>query len=186
MADVKGKLRQKHCNIVLAGFMGTGKSTVGRIIAERLGWRLVDTDTIIEARAGKIIADIFAQDGEPAFRALEAVVCTDMAALCHQVIAVGGGALINPAVQATFEAHDLVVCLTCDLDVIIQRVGDDPTRPLFSVDREKLSTLLESRAAHYASLPHHVDTTELSPEAAAEEIIQLWKKMHQQRHQPNN
>ena len=174
MAQVKSK----HCNIVLAGFMGTGKSTIGQLVADRLGWRLVDTDTVIEERAGKIIAEIFEQDGEAAFRELEATVCRDMAALCHQVIAVGGGALVNPDVQAVFAARDLVICLTCDLDTIIQRVGDDPTRPLFSVDREKLSQLLDSRADHYASLPHQVGTTELSPEEAAEEVVQLWQRMH--------
>lgn len=176
MAKVEGK----HCNIVLAGFMGTGKSTVGQLVADRLGWRLVDTDTVIEARAGKIIAEIFEQDGEPAFRALEAAVCRDVAALCHQVISVGGGALLNPAVQAIFAARDLVICLTCDLDTIIQRVGYDPARPLFSVDREKLARLLDSRADHYASLPHHVDTSELSPGQAAEEVIRLWQQMHDQ------
>jgi shikimate kinase len=176
MAEIKGK----HCNIVLAGFMGTGKSAVGQIVAERLKWRFVDTDTVIEARAGKIIAEIFEQDGEPAFRALEAVVCRDVAALCHQVISVGGGALLNPAVQAVFAARDLVICLTCDLDTIIQRVGNDPARPLFSVDREKLARLLDARADHYASLPYHVDTSELSPEQSAEEVIGLWLKIHDQ------
>jgi shikimate kinase len=175
MANVAGK----HCNIVLAGFMGTGKSTVGKLVADRLGWRLVDTDTVIEERVGKTIAEIFALDGESGFRAREAAVCADMAALCHQVIAVGGGALITPAVQEVFAVRDLVICLTCNLDTIIQRVGDDPARPLYSANREKLTRLFDSRADHYASLPHHVNTTDLSPEQAAEEVIRLWQQMHE-------
>jgi shikimate kinase len=176
MPEIKGR----HCNLVLAGFMGTGKSTVGQLVADRLGWRLVDTDTVIEARAGATIAEIFERGGESAFRELEATVCRDVAALCHQVISVGGGALLNPAVRAVFAVRDLVICLTCDLDIIIQRVGNDPARPLFSVDREKLARLLDSRADHYASLPYHVDTSELSPEQAAEEVIRLWQQIHDQ------
>jgi shikimate kinase len=165
-----------HRNITLAGFMGTGKSTVGRLIAERLGWRFVDTDEIIEARSGHTIAEIFAQDGESAFRQLEAVVCPEMAALFHQVIAVGGGALLNPTIRDCVEAHSLLIALTCDLDEIMRRVGDDPARPLFAPDREQLARLLEARAAHYASLPHHIDTTRLTPEQVAEEVFHLWQQ----------
>jgi shikimate kinase len=165
-----------HKNITLAGFMGTGKSTVGRLVAERIGWRFVDTDVIIEARSGRTIADIFAQSGEAAFRQLEAEVCPQMAALCHQVIAVGGGALLNPAICECVKAHSLLVTLTCDLDEIIRRVGDAPARPLYAPDREHLTRLLASRADHYASLPHHIDTTHQTPEQTAEEVFRLWQQ----------
>jgi shikimate kinase len=165
-----------HKNITLAGFMGTGKSTVGRLVAERLGWRFVDTDEVIEARSGRTIAEIFAQDGESAFRKFEAEVCPEMAALCHQVIAVGGGALLNPVIRECVQAHSLLIALTCDLDEIIRRVGDAPARPLFAPDREHLARLLETRAEHYASLPHHIDTTHLTPEQTAEEVFRLWQQ----------
>jgi shikimate kinase len=164
-----------HRNITLAGFMGTGKSTVGRLVAERIGWRFVDTDAIIEARSGRTIAKIFAQDGESAFRQLEATVCPEMAALGHQVIAVGGGALLNPAIRECVEAHSLLIALTCDLDEIIHRVGDAPARPLYTPDRERLARLLVARADHYASLPHHIDTTHQTPEQTAEEVFRLWQ-----------
>ncbi|MCD4684439.1 MAG: shikimate kinase [Anaerolineae bacterium] len=168
----------QYSNIVLAGFMGTGKSTVGRLVAARLDWDFVDTDALIEARARRSIAEIFAMDGEAGFRQLEATVCTQAGDSAHNVIAVGGGALLNDDVRARFVAHHLVVCLTCEIDTIIARVGDDPARPLFAPDREKLAALWNSRAAHYASLPHHVNTTHLNPEQTAEEVLRLW---HQNR-----
>lgn len=168
----------QQSNIVLAGFMGTGKSTVGRLVAAHLGWDFVDTDTLIEARAGRSIAEIFAQDGECVFRQLEAAVCAQVGAAPRHVIAVGGGALLNDAMRSHFVAAHFVVCLTCDLNTIIARVGDDPSRPLFAPDREKLVTLWNTRAAHYAGLPHHVDTTDLNPEQTAREVLRLW---HQNR-----
>ncbi len=170
-----------HKNITLAGFMGTGKSTVGRLVAERLGWRFVDTDTVIAARSGRTIAQIFAQDGETAFRQLEAEVCPEMTALSHQVIAVGGGALLNPTIRECVEAHSLLIALACDLDEIIRRVGDDPARPLFVSDRDRLARLLDARADHYATLPYHIDTTHLTPEQTAEEVFRLWQHCQQNR-----
>jgi shikimate kinase len=160
-------------NIVLAGFMGTGKSTAGKLAAKRLGMAFVDTDDVIVARAGRPISEIFAQDGEPAFRKLEADVCLEVEGGSGQVIALGGGALLNTQVRETFVACNLVICLTCDLETIVQRVGDDPSRPLFVADR--VAALLASRAAHYAGLPHHIDTTHLSIKQTVEEVIRLWQ-----------
>lgn len=168
-----------HPNIILAGFMGTGKSTVGRILAARLGWLFVDTDALITARAGCSIADIFAQQGEAAFRALEAACCQHAAAHCHQVIALGGGALLHPATDARLRQRGLVVCLMADLATISARVGEDPARPLFSADRAELAALYAARAAHYAALPHHVDTTRRTADDVAGEIVQLWQNHRQ-------
>jgi len=165
-----------HKNIVLAGFMGTGKSTIGRIVAERLGWRFVDTDALITDRTERSIAQIFTDDGEAGFRQLEAVACCDAAAGCHCIIAVGGGALLDADVRALFSERAVVINLRCDLETIMSRVGHDPARPLFSMERERLAGLLASRAAHYDSLPHQIDTTHLSPQAVAEEVIRLWQQ----------
>lgn len=164
--------------IALAGFMGTGKSTVGQMVAERLGWRFVDTDHVIEARAGCTIAELFATQGESAFRQLEAEVCVDLSPQEHTVLALGGGALINPATQAIVSANSLLICLSAALDTLIARVGDDPARPLFSADHERLAALYSTRAAHYAGLPHHIDTSGITPTAVAEEVLTLW---HQHR-----
>jgi shikimate kinase len=161
-------------NIALAGFMGTGKSTVGRRVAARLGWPFVDADAVIETRTGRSIPAIFADEGEAAFRRLEAQVCRELATQPGHVIATGGGALLDPDTRAAFEAHSLLVCLRCDLDTIIQRVGDDPDRPLFAADRPQLARLLAARAPVYDSLPHQFDTTHRTPQQVAEEIVTLW------------
>jgi shikimate kinase len=164
------------CNLVVTGFMGTGKSTIGQLAAARLGLAFVDTDTEIEKQAGRTIADIFAQDGEPAFRQLEAEICVRIAGQSGQVVATGGGALLNPQIREAFTASGLVVCLTCDLDEIIRRVGNDPARPLFTVDRDQLAKRLAARTGPYNSLPHHLDTTHLTPQQAVEEILWLWQQ----------
>lgn len=160
---------------MLAGFMGTGKSTVGQIVAGRLDWPFVDTDAEIETRAGCAIAAIFAQQGEAAFRQLEADVCAGLAGRRACVIATGGGALLNAATRAAFEQRGLVIGLTCALDEIVRRIGHDPRRPLFTADRARLAGLLAERVAHYASLPHVLDTTDRTPDQVAEEVIRLWQ-----------
>jgi shikimate kinase len=170
-------LKYQMSNIALAGFMGTGKSTVGKLVAERLGLAFIDTDEVIVERAGRPIAEIFAQDGEQAFRQLEADVCLEVGGGGGQVIALGGGALLNVRTREMVNARCLIVCLFCDLDEIVRRVadasGNDPTRPLFA--RDRVASLLASRSEHYASLPYHIDTTEMLPQQVAEEVIRLWQ-----------
>ncbi|MBN1967280.1 MAG: shikimate kinase [Anaerolineae bacterium] len=163
-------------NLVLTGFMGTGKSTVGRLAADRLGLIFVDTDVVIAAEVGGSIADIFARHGEAEFRRIEAEVCIRAARESGQVIATGGGALLSPQVRAALADGGLLVCLTCHLDEIIRRVGMGSERPLFAAERDTLARLLAARAAMYASIPHQVNTTSLSPAQAAEEVIRLWQQ----------
>lgn len=162
-------------NIVLTGFMGTGKTTVGRIVARRTGLAFVDTDDVIEARAGRSIAELFASQGERAFRALEAEVCTDLAAGRGRVIATGGGALLDPRTFDAFAAGNLFVCLTCELDEIVRRVGGDPKRPLARDGRTRLAPLLDERRTVYARVPHQIDTSHVTPQQVAEEVIRLWQ-----------
>ncbi|MBN1122131.1 MAG: shikimate kinase [Anaerolineae bacterium] len=162
-------------SIALAGFMGTGKSSVGRLVAKKLSLDFVDADSVIVERAGKTIAEIFADDGEPAFRALEAEVCRELAHQPDLVIALGGGALLNTETRARFESTSLLVCLQASLDEIIRRVGNDPSRPLFSVDREKTQRLLDSRADMYNSIPYQVQTDGFSTKQVADQIIELWR-----------
>lgn len=154
--------------------MGTGKGTVGKIVAAQLGMTFVDTDEMIEAEAGQSIAAIFAESGEAVFRRVEARVCQRVAGECGQVIAVGGGALLDEQTRTALDNSGLLVCLTAEVDEIMRRVGHDPSRPLFGA-RATVEQLLARRSAHYASFAHHIDTTHRSPEQAAEEIIELWK-----------
>ncbi len=167
---------QSGQHIVLAGFMGTGKSTVGRLVAARLGWPFVDTDRVIEQRAGCSIAELFAHQGEAAFRELEVQVCAEVANGAQSVIATGGGALLNPVTRDRLMMHGLVICLTCDLDTIMRRVGYDPSRPLFSTDYAQLAARYAARAAHYHSLPHTLDTSHKTPAQVAEEVLTLWQQ----------
>jgi shikimate kinase / 3-dehydroquinate synthase len=160
-------------NIILTGFMGTGKTAVGREVAARTGRPFVDLDDLIVQRAGKSIPAIFAQDGELAFRALEAAMCAEMAAPAGLVIATGGGAVVNPANREALAAGGTVICLETDLETILQRVGRGDDRPMLaSPDRvARIRELLAARAAVYAVLPHHLDRTHLSIPATAERVM---------------
>ena len=160
-------------NIILTGFMGTGKTAVGREVAARLGRPFVDLDDLIVQRAGKSIPEIFAQDGEPAFRALEAAVCGEMAAPAGLVIATGGGAVVNPANREALAAGGTVICLEADLETILQRVGRGDDRPMLaSPDRvARIRELLAAHAEAYATLPHHLDRTHLTIPATAERVM---------------
>ena len=124
-------------------------------------------------RAGKSIPEIFAQDGEPAFRALEAAICGEMAAPAGLVIATGGGAVVNPANREALAAGGTVICLEADLDTILQRVGRGDDRPMLaSPDRvARIRELLAARAEAYAALPHHLDRTHLTIPATAERVM---------------
>ena len=124
-------------------------------------------------RAGKSIPEIFAQDGEPAFRALEAAVCGEMAAPAGLVIATGGGAVVNPANREALAAGGTVICLETDLETILQRVGRGDDRPMLaSPDRvARIRELLAARAEAYATLPHHLDRTRLTIPATAERVM---------------
>ncbi|MBN2007071.1 MAG: shikimate kinase, partial [Anaerolineae bacterium] len=120
-------------NLILTGFMGTGKTTIGRAAAQRLGCTFVDMDDVIVACAGKPIPRIFAEDGEPAFRALEAAVCAELSAQDGLVVATGGGALLTPANRAAMQRSGVVICLDASPDEILRRVGGNDDRPLLNV-----------------------------------------------------
>jgi len=162
-------------NIVLNGFMGTGKSAVGREVARRLGWRFVDMDDVIVLRVGKPIPRIFAEDGEPVFRRMESQVCADLSAQERSVIATGGGALVDPDNRRVMMRGGTVVCLTADPDEILRRVGGDDSRPLLNVPdpRARVAELLAARRAAYQAIPWQIETTGLSIEEVAERVIAL-------------
>jgi len=164
-------------NVILTGFMGTGKTAVGQGVARRLGRPFVDMDAEIEARAGKSIAHIFAEDGEPAFRQMEAALCEELSAQQGLVIATGGGVLVNRDNRQMMLASGTVVCLSCDVDEILHRVnaGSNSDRPLLGVTdpRAEIERLLETRREAYAAIPWQVDTTGLSVEEVATRVIEV-------------
>jgi shikimate kinase len=163
--------------IILVGFMGTGKSTVGRLVAERLGWRFTDTDQVIEGRAGKPVREIFTQDGEAAFRALEADVCEELRMWRNTVIATGGGILLAPENRTRLFRAGLVICLSAPAEQIARRLAHDSDRPLLAgADRlQKMQELLGARQAVYALAPYRIETSGMTPFAVSERVIQLWR-----------
>lgn len=158
--------------LVITGFMGTGKSTVGPLVAEQLAFPFLDTDDMIERRAGKSIPDIFAMKGEAAFRELEADVLMDLCRQSDMVVATGGGALIQANNRERMLRVGVVVCLTASIRVIEARLNalEIAGRPLAVGWRE----LLAARQEIYNTLPHQVDTNGKSPEIVAEEVVRLW------------
>jgi shikimate kinase/3-dehydroquinate synthase len=164
-------------NLVLTGFMGTGKTRLGRELARRLDRPLVDMDALIEARAGKSILRIFAEDGEPAFRRMEADLCRELSAESGLVIATGGGALIDAANRQAMMRQGVVICLTGDADEIQRRLGqgDALDRPLLDVPdpQAEIVRLLAERQEAYAAIPWQVDTTGLSVDAVVDRVVQL-------------
>lgn len=163
--------------IVLTGFMGTGKTSVGRILSARLNWPLVDTDSVVEELAGRPVPEIIRVEGESVFRRWEREACKRVATGKRQVVATGGGALLDPANRATLSDGGLVVCLTCQPEEIARRLEGDDTRPLLDHDPvTHIRQLLDARAMVYDALPHHVDTTTGSPEQVADEILSLWRQ----------
>jgi len=160
-------------NIILTGFMGTGKTVTGREVAARLSRPFVDLDDIIVERAGKPIPAIFAEDGELAFRALEAAICQELSVPAGLVIAAGGGAAVNPANRDTLSRGGTLICLDASPETLLRRIGDDDNRPMLAgTDRlARIYGLLAQRAEAYAAIAAHLDTTHLSIAATAERVL---------------
>ncbi len=156
--------------------MGTGKTTVGRLLAEQTGMPLVDMDALIEQRAEKPITDIFAQDGETHFRALERAIVQELASKNGQVISTGGGIVINPDNIFDYEKTGMVVCLLATAEEILDRVRHDDTRPLLAGDKQdKILHLLKTRRPLYEAITHKIETNGLAPEDIAAQIITLYE-----------
>ena len=163
-------------NIILVGFMGTGKTTVGQLLAEQTGMPLVDMDAAIEQRAGKPITEIFAQDGEPHFRELERDIARELAVQEGQIVSTGGGIVLNLDNITDYEKNGLVVCLLASPETVLDRVKHDTTRPLLAGDKqEKIIQLLETRKPLYEAITHKIDTDDLEPEAIVSQIIALYE-----------
>ncbi len=165
-------------NIILTGFMGTGKTAVGKKLAKRLGWKFVDVDELIERSAKIPIAKIFAEHGEAVFRRLERRHILRAIHGRHQVIATGGGAVLDPQNRSRLRASGPVVCLTARPQTIVKRVGSKGrTRPLLSAGKTPLSrikALLVQRAKAYAQADLTIDTSPLSVDEVVE---RLWQKL---------
>ncbi|HEY4008995.1 MAG TPA: shikimate kinase [Acidobacteriaceae bacterium] len=176
-------LPQSVERVVLTGFMGSGKSTIGRSVAEQLGWRFVDLDSAIELRDGRTVARIFSESGEEAFRALETDVLAASLHERHIVLALGGGALETPVNRILLASapHTGIVLLTAGFDTLYDRCLQQvavstsplPVRPLLG-DRETAAARLARRDATYRESAHVIlDTTGQQPPETLNTLLRL-------------
>jgi len=156
--------------------MGAGKSTVGRRLAKKLGWKFIDLDTEIERREGRSIAEIFRANGEPYFRDLERSCLKDLSSSRKSIIALGGGAYMDPENRDVAEKTGLTVWLKVSFSKLVHRVKIDGTRPKF-VDQAQAERLYQIREPLYALAKVHVSTDDGTPESAVDEIMGVFRKL---------
>lgn len=162
-------------NIVLTGFMGAGKSAVGRRLKELTGMEMVDTDDIIEEDAGMAISEIFEKFGEPHFRELEKKAVARASALENRIIVTGGGAVLKEENVKNLRKNGKIVYLHAPPEVLYERIKDETHRPLLQVDDplKKIGELLEYRAPFYANNDFMIDTSNMSVEEVAGEVLRV-------------
>ena len=167
-------MAQRHIeNIALIGFMGTGKSSVGRTVAANLHFEFIDTDELIEERTGRTISEIFEQAGEPAFRQIEKQVVAELALARRTVISSGGGLSAQPDNLASLKQHSLIVCLWASPEAIWERVRHQSHRPLLKDPDplRRIRALLEARAPFYRQADVLVNTEMRSVKEVAHHVL---------------
>jgi 3-dehydroquinate synthase len=174
-------------NLILTGFMGVGKSTIGRQLARNLSMNFIDMDQVLELRIAKTIPAFFAEQGESAFRQLETALCEEFATLENTIIATGGGTFIDPHNQAIFLANPLnhILVLHASLDTIRSRItlAEQNQRPLFD---DNLEQRFNQRQPIYAALPYHIHTDHKSVAQICAEIQSLFNFTQLTIHTPSN
>jgi shikimate kinase len=165
-------------SIVLIGFMGTGKTAVGKKLAERLGLEFIDLDAVIEQRRGVTISEIFRRHGEPHFRRLEKEALAKVARRNDVVLAAGGGAVLDRENVEKLKKMGPVVHLMAGPGVIEERIAGQHHRPLMEVEdrRKQIENMLAVRLPFYAVADLDIDTSRLSVEEAAERIVTRLKE----------
>ena len=164
-------------NLALIGFMGTGKTSVGRHVAEQLGFEFLDTDELIQSHTGRTIADIFSKDGEPAFRELERQVVHELSTREKTLIATGGGLPTHAEILATLKAFAVVICLWASPEKIWERVRNQSHRPLLhdAEPQKKIRELLAAREPFYKQADVLINTDLRSVREAAQQVALQFK-----------
>ncbi len=164
-------------NIVLLGFMGTGKTAVGKMVARKLKMKYVDIDGEIEKETKMTISHIFVEFGEEYFRELEKKMVLKISRQDKQVISAGGGVVLNPENIENLKSNGFLICLDASVEVIYRRTRRFAHRPLIkTADPQKsIGELLKKREKHYAVIKNHIDTSDLTKEEVAEQIITGFK-----------
>jgi shikimate kinase len=165
-------------NLILCGFMGTGKSSVGKKLAELTDREFLDMDAVIEAEEGISIPQIFSSRGESAFRKLESNLIDQIAERSGLIVATGGGAIADPQNLAKLKSCGILVTLMADIPTILSRVGSGDDRPMLqATDREeRIKSLLDKRAKAYAQADFIINTSSLTIDQVAQEILEYTKK----------
>jgi shikimate kinase len=164
-------------NIALIGFMGTGKTSVGRIVAEQLHFDYLDTDELIQTATGKTISEIFKTDGEKKFRELEEKIVGEISARTKTVISTGGGLPVNPKNLASLKTHALVVSLWSSPEKIWERVRHQSHRPLLHDEnpQAKIRELLAARAPFYKQADVLLNTDLRSVREVAQQVVHQFR-----------
>ncbi len=167
--------------LVLVGYRGTGKTTVGRILAERLSWKFIDADQELETREGRSIATIFADDGEPAFRDREEQIIANLCLRDETVLATGGGAVLRATNREALRSVGFVAWLTADADTLVRRLTRDQSRPNPRPALTAAGTLAEIGDVLTARLPLYrevsdleVDTVGRTSHEVAQAVLRAW------------
>ena len=165
-------------NIVLVGFMGTGKTTIATKLANALNMRYLSTDDLIEKREKRTINEIFTKEGEDYFRDLESGIVRELSGMDSLVIDTGGGVVIRDENMANLKSTGIVICLTADEEAIMKRTKKYKHRPLLNVEDPKLKIrmLLAKRAPFYAKADHCIDTGKLTIRQVVEKIMEIAKQ----------
>jgi shikimate kinase len=171
-------MKAEDVNLYLVGFMGTGKSTVGRAVAQRVGFHCIDSDHEIERKQGKDIPAIFAQLGEPAFRAMEREFIEGGHPATRTVIACGGGLVVAPGMLARLKAHGVVVCLHASVETILARTSRQKNRPLLNVEdpEARIRKLFAEREPIYRSSGSVILTDGRSMNDLIAHVLRVWKR----------
>jgi len=164
-------------NIVLIGFMGTGKTSVGMQLAEMLDMRFIDTDDIIEENSKTSIAEIFSEMGEEHFRDLESKAVEEVSRFSRYVVATGGGAVIREQNIHNLKSSGLLFCLDATPEVIFQRTSQYAHRPLLQVEDPigRIRDMLQFRAPFYAKADYRIDTSQLTVDQVVDRIATIFK-----------
>ncbi|MBT9585731.1 shikimate kinase [bacterium] len=162
-------------NVYLVGFMGTGKTTIGRELARLMGRKFIDVDQEIERRFTLTVAEIFASRGESVFRQAEEDVALELSAETNRIVATGGGTILNPRIFDAFEGSGMLVCLYTQQQDLVDRLQRTDKRPLLKGQSEeevrlRVERLLEERQVVYNKVAVRIDTTSLTPLSAARKI----------------
>ncbi|AIS52360.1 shikimate kinase AroK [Thermoanaerobacter kivui] len=166
-------------NIVLTGFMATGKTTVGKKVATTMSFGFIDTDRLIEKMANMTVSQIFERHGEEFFRRLERAAVKKVARLKNFVIATGGGVVLNPSNIVQLRKNGVVICFVARPEIILRNIGENKDRPLLLSDNpeERIKQLLKKREPFYKFADSTIDVSDMTIDEVAVEVIKAYIRL---------